>query len=186
MIGVANGEGFGQRELERYVLTLEISHREGIFVFRPVSELALVPRRLRIPERMRRARVGDGIGRLRIKMERRDLFLTVGLEPDRLAAFQGNRVAVSKSAHAAQRPEIMIERAVFLHQDDDVFHIPDGSGLAGRRCGECLGNRFRKGIGGNAGSGARPHHTQKLAAVRRHDPAFSCQLLWPSLICQVV
>jgi hypothetical protein len=39
--------------------------------------------------------------------------------------FHRDRKAIAKAAHAGQGAEVVIERAIFLHQDHDVFDIAD-------------------------------------------------------------
>src|SRR5581483_11970372 len=41
---------------------------------------------------------------------------------------QGNRVRVAEAAYAAQRPEVVVEGAVLLHEDDDVLDVLDAAG----------------------------------------------------------
>src|SRR5271154_5759571 len=48
---------------------------------------------------------------------------SVGLHENRVAVCEPNRTRVVKSANSAKGAESMIERAVFLHQDHDVFGI---------------------------------------------------------------
>ena len=58
-----------------------------------------------------------------------------GLVPDRFAGFERDGTRVSQATNAAHRAEVVVERAVLLHQDDDMLHILDGTLLA------CRGNR---------------------------------------------
>jgi hypothetical protein len=53
--------------------------------------------------------------------ERQHRRIAVGLGEDTATAAQGDRVRVAETAHAAQRPEVVVERAVLLHQED---HVP--------------------------------------------------------------
>src|SRR6516164_11789371 len=54
VICVAEGKGFGERELERQVVACVVAHRIGRLVLGPKAELALVPGRLRVGTRVRR------------------------------------------------------------------------------------------------------------------------------------
>jgi len=66
------------------------------------------------------------------------------LLPDAAPIGQGNGEAVAKAAHAFERAEVMVERSVLLHQDDDVLHILDGArGVVGRN-GQCTADAGRK------------------------------------------
>lgn len=57
-----------------------------------------------------------------------------------VAIRQRERNAISEAAGAAQSSKIMIERAVLLHEDDNVLHIHDGAGRCMRRNLERPGN----------------------------------------------
>ncbi len=52
---------------------------------------------------------------------------TIGLVPDWIAGGQRNGSWIGKAAHAIQSTEVMIEGAVLLHQDDDVFDVQDAA-----------------------------------------------------------
>lgn len=125
MIGVANGEGLGERELERNILAPVIAHRIVGLIFGPQAELALIPRRLCVGEAVRGARHLQRVGARGVEVKRRQFARAIVLEPDILAIGQRDRMAIAKAAYALHRPEIMVERTVFLHQDDDVAHILD-------------------------------------------------------------
>ena len=53
--------------------------------------------------------------------------ITIGLVPDRLAGRQKDGSRIGKAADTIQRAEVMIEGAVLLHQDDDVFDVEDAA-----------------------------------------------------------
>ena len=55
----------------------------------------------------------------------------VGLVPHRLATGQRHRVRIAEPAHAAHRAEVVVERAVLLHQHDDVLDVLDACGSRG-------------------------------------------------------
>src|ERR1700751_5790158 len=52
----------------------------------------------------------------------------IGLTKDAVAVGEVNGTRVTETANAAEGPEIVIERAVFLHQDDDMLDIFKRSG----------------------------------------------------------
>ena len=52
--------------------------------------------------------------------------------PYRFAAGQCHRAGVAEAPDTLQRPEVMIEGTVLLHEDDDVFDVLDGSAAARR------------------------------------------------------
>jgi hypothetical protein len=70
---------------------------------------------------------------VRVGPERQHVLGAVGLVPHRLAAGQRHRVPVAETAYPAQRSEVVVERPVLLHQDDDVLDVAQGSGTAVRR-----------------------------------------------------
>ena len=63
-----------------------------------------------------------------VRAERQHVAGAVRLVPDRLAGRQRDRPRIAEAAHAAQRAEVVVERAVLLHQDDDVLDVLDGAG----------------------------------------------------------
>src|SRR5260370_5546794 len=54
------------------------------------------------------------------------------LVPDALAPRLESGMRIAEDTHATQRPEVMVERAVLLHQDHDVLDIIDCPGADGR------------------------------------------------------
>src|SRR5262245_41348442 len=62
-----------------------------------------------------------------------------------------DRARVSIAANTTKRPEMMVEGAVLLHQDDDVLNIANRSGgvvcLYGRRLGDVRFERTRRDSG---------------------------------------
>ena len=86
----------------------------------------------------------------RVGMERQDVAIGVAgvrLVPDALAGRQLDRARIAEAAHAAQRAEVVIERAVLLHQEDDVLDVVDGAGAVIGRNGQRAGDARRKGGG---------------------------------------
>ena len=100
-------------------------------------------------------------------MERQHVTIRIArirLVPDALAGAQLDRPRVAESAHAAQRAEVMIERTILLHHDDNVFDVPEGAGpLIGRNRKRALDAR-----GKCAGSGGCRQKLKKGTAVCAH------------------
>ena len=48
---------------------------------------------------------------------------TIGLMPYRFAGRELHCARIREPANTSHHAEVMIERAVLLHQDDDVFHV---------------------------------------------------------------
>ena len=71
---------------------------------------------------------------------------TVGLLPDRIAIRQQHGTRIAEPADSSQGPEVVIEGTVFLHEDDDVFHI-------GKAPGAIVGGNFKR--ASNAGGERR-------------------------------
>ena len=138
VIGVAHGKGVRQRELERQVGRAVVAHGVIVLVGGPGVERAVVPGELRVRPGVGRARHAHLRERtLCIEVKRRDQRRcdarpVMPLEPDAaLLAVRrrhGNGKAVAEAAHARQSAEVVVERTVFLHQDDDVPDIHDGAG----------------------------------------------------------
>ncbi len=128
-IRIAHGEGIGQRELERGLGLHVVAHGLGLLVARPFGHAAAVPGVARIDPAVGRAAHALGVaGSLVQVVGQHGLAVLVGLLPDVAPARQGNGEAVAEAAHAGQRAEVVVERAVFLHDDDDVLHVHDRAG----------------------------------------------------------
>ncbi|CAB3875758.1 hypothetical protein LMG3410_03036 [Achromobacter aegrifaciens] len=176
VIGVADREGARHGVLEGHVLVREVRHRMVLLGGRPVAHAARVPGVLRVGPGVRRAGHAHGFeGLARIQMEGQDrarrafIGFVVVLRPDgamaRVGAIRhGYGKAVAKPAYAGQRAEVMIERAVLLHEDHDVFHVADRA-RAPRR-----GDRERAADGGGqqgqgaAGAGQRRAAAEKITS----------------------
>ncbi len=182
VIGVADRERLGQRELERDVVAAVVAHRVGRLVLRPEAQLALVPGRLRVGERVRRRRQQQRVRLLLVQMERRDLAGAVGLEPGRLAALQRDREAVAETAHAAQGAEVVVEAAVLLHQDHDVLDVLDRPGLHLGRDGQRLEDARRKHTERRRRAGGLGATAQEVTPARR----FIHHVSWGSVRSEVV
>ena len=127
MIGVTNRKGFRQGELIWHVRAAVMAHGELGLEFGPEAELPLVPGRLRVTKAVRCYRHTQGAGGCSIQMVRRNFADAIGLIPGRLAALQGNGMAVAKSPNAFEGPEILVKTAVLHHQDHDMANILDRS-----------------------------------------------------------
>ncbi|KAG1468217.1 hypothetical protein G6F57_012689 [Rhizopus arrhizus] len=162
VIGVADREGVGQRELERQVAALEVAHRVILLGLRPLPHAAVVPGALRIGPGVRgafHAHVAEVRGG--IQRERRDRALAagVGLQPQAAGAATGlqcsgrRNEAIAEATHARQGAEVVIERAGFLHHHHDVLQVFEAARLRGRgnRCGPGDAWQQRGKAGGNAG-----------------------------------
>lgn len=128
MIGVAQGEGFGQGKLEGQLMPTVITHRGRRFVGWPGAHAAAVPGSLLIHPRVRRAAHPLGIATFAVQMVRQHQSIFPLLLPDVTVVGQRNGYAIAKAAYAGQRAEVMVEGTVFLHQDHHVFDIVDGAG----------------------------------------------------------
>ena len=157
MVSITNGECFRKSELERDIFSLIVTHGILRLKLRPEAKLSLVPSRLRIRERVRRPRDTKPAGDLGVKMKRRDLPDSVGLMPDRFAALQRNRMAVPKASHSLHSSKVVIKRAIFLHQNDNVLDVFDGAGFGEGRNGE-----------GSADAGGQSRNAATALADRRN------------------
>src|SRR5262249_6131439 len=82
-----------------------------------------------------------------------------------------DRAGIGKAADAAKRPEMMVERAVLLHQNHDVLNVANRSGAVVCLDGRGLGNvRFER----TRGDGGHTRQLQEFAAVHlAHEVPFS-------------
>ncbi|MNU98850.1 hypothetical protein D3C71_889710 [compost metagenome] len=163
VVAVAQREGVGQRELVGQLGLLKVAHGlgvrrgAGLLVPDPLVGAAAVPGVLAVVPVVRRA--GDALcvalGLVQVVGQHgRTRF--VGLLPDVATARQRNGEAVAETTHAHERAEVVVERTVLLHQDDDVLDVLDGAGLVvggnGQRAADAR-REGREGEGGRAGGG---------------------------------
>jgi hypothetical protein len=81
-------------------------------------------------------------------MEGKDgVVAAVGLIPDGVSVGEGDGARVAEAANATKSSEVVIEGAVLLHHEDDVFDIVDGAGAV------VGGNRQRASDARGEGSG---------------------------------
>jgi hypothetical protein len=172
VVVVAQREGLGQRPLERHFRGVVVAHRQQVLDVRPLVHAAVVPGGLRVGPAVRRAaralRVAlvlvEAVGRVR--GGRRGL--GVGLVKDGLAVGRGHGKAVAVAAHALEGAEVAVERTVLLHQQHDVLHVLDGTGLVVSGNGQRAANAGRK-SGQRGGCNARAGGAlKKLATCRGH------------------
>ncbi len=158
-ICIAYGEGVGQRELERGFGLRVVTHGLWLLVARPFGHAAAVPGVARILPAVGRAVHALGVaGGLVQVVGQYGLAVLVGLLPDAAPARQGNGEAVAEAAHADERAEVVVERAVFLHEYDDVLDVLDRAGapVGGNGQGAADAGREqtqRRGTGRGAGGG---------------------------------
>jgi hypothetical protein len=145
VIGIADGKSVGQCVVKRDIRTGEMGHGHGALGRYPLIVFAIVPgamgrgpvvgkvfKELQ-PERSSGRMKGQSI-----------TAVGIGLIKDRIAGRQSNGSRIGKAAHTIQRTEVMIERPVLLHQDDDVLDVRDAASLVGRAHRQCFGNTRRK------------------------------------------
>ena len=149
VVGVADREGVGQRVVERDVAAGEVRHRRRALVAGPTGRSCRRSRR-RAWWSSRAARSSQELQAevRRAGMEGQHVLLPpLGWYQTGLPDGQRDGARVAEAAHAAQRAEVVIERAVLLHQDDDVLDVVDRAGaIVG-------GNRERPGDAGGEGCG---------------------------------
>ncbi|OMP13437.1 hypothetical protein COLO4_01693 [Corchorus olitorius] len=167
VIGVADGESVGQRVVERNVLARQVRHRRGALVRDPAIVTAAVDGKVRVVPAVRQVlqELQAQIGRARA--ERQHFTHATGhrLMPDALAARQRDGARIAIPAHATQRAEVMVERAVFLHEDHDVLHVFDRAVrvMGGNR--QRLANAFGHRAHGCGGSSQLGSGTEKTTAT---------------------
>src|SRR5262249_36537664 len=89
-----------------------------------------------------------------------------------------DRARIGIAADTTKRPEMMVERAVLLHQDDDVLNVANRSGgvvgLDSRRLGDACVERTRR-------DGGHTRQLQKFTAIHlAHDASVSSNV-WKTL-----
>jgi hypothetical protein len=113
-------------------------------------------------------RVDGRVGR--VVAERSDglrLILLPRLEPYRQPIGKRHGEAVVITSHTAQMSKVMIERAIFLHEHNDMLYVVDraGNGVGFDR--KRLTDRVRKERRCSAGTGQASRNFQKIAAALR-------------------
>jgi hypothetical protein len=134
---VTDRERVGQRVVERDVGTGVVTERQrrgGVIALGgalgrqpPVIPAAVAGVGLVGPAVWQRPHPGD-LRSVDVEAERQvALAGGVGLRPDRQAVGQRDRPRVVEPADTAERAERVVERAVLLHENDDVFCVEDGA-----------------------------------------------------------
>ena len=91
----------------------------------------------------------------------------VRLVPHRISRGKLDRARIAESAHAAHGAEVVVERAVLLHQNDDVLDVGDGAGAVVGGDGQRALDAGPEG----GGEAPRAEQLQEGAAISggRHD-----------------
>ena len=165
VVGVADREGVGERVMERDVVARQVGHRRRALGGDPAVVLALVPGGVGAGPVVRQV-LDEGEAEVRlVRPERQGVALrAAGLMEHRLARREGRGARIGEAAHPVQRPEIMIESPVLLHQDHDVLDIGDGAGGVVRRNGKRPADALRH----HAGHGTGGEELEKAASIVLH------------------
>ena len=136
VVVVADRERVGQRVLVRQVLASVVGHRLDALVGHPLVVAPAVPGRMPVVPAVRRVGQEHLADVRHLGPERQEYVVAVRLVPDRVAGGQRHRTGVAEAAYPAQRAEVVVERPVLLHQEDDVLDVLDRPVLVvGRDCG---------------------------------------------------
>ena len=175
---IANRERIGERVVERNVLAVVIAERErlarvvlvaGGLHLEPAVVPAVIARERLVDPAVRQAADPRRLCVLDVQAERRVGFARgIRLEPDRIAVRQRDRARIVEAAHAAQRAVAVIERAVLLHEDDDMLRVEKGAARRGID-GQRPRNRSRDRPGHTAPRREQRRLLQKIA-TRIHGP----------------
>jgi uncharacterized protein YdeI (BOF family) len=86
-------------------------------------------------------------------MEGQDVVVAaVGLVPDGVAGGESDGAGVAEAADAAESAEVMIEGAILLHHENDVFDVVDGTGAVVGGDTESTSDAGGEGSGGGSGA----------------------------------
>jgi hypothetical protein len=150
VVGVTHGEGVSQRVVEGQIVAPHVRHarrglgRQPLIPITAVEHLVgAVPGVVQVLDEGER-QVAN------VRPEGRDHGGAVGLEPDGLAAGEDHRMGVAEAAHPAHHPEVVIERAVLLHEHHDVLDVPERASPVVRRNGESPRDAVGQQRGGDA------------------------------------
>jgi hypothetical protein len=112
--------------MERNVAAIDEGHRLDVALGRdPAVIVAVVPGVVLVRPVVRHVVRELEAQERRRWVERQQRAGAVRLLEHRVAGGQGHRARIAEAADAAQRTEIMVERPILLHQDDDVLHVLD-------------------------------------------------------------
>src|SRR5277367_1470290 len=179
MVGIANREGLRQRELEGNVRARVVTHDIGtVLTIRltvsrePAIHLSAIPCRVLYGPGVAGRRNLLRAGRERVQMEGQQIPVRihgVRLVEDGTAGGELQGLGIVETAHTGQGPEVVIERPVFLHEDNDVFDIAERAAL-GLRLGESALHigRHQRGCrrGGNTGCAFQKPATSGKRRIR--------------------
>lgn len=161
MVGVADGEGVREGEVEGDVLAGQVRHGRGAFGGHPPVVLAAVVGLLTVGPGVRQALQELHAEVVGVRVEGQELLAVLLLVPDRFAVAEGDRAGVAEAADASQGAEVVVEGAVLLHEDDDVLDVLDRPGAVVRRQG---GGALDAGGQGAEGRGG-PRELEKATPV---------------------
>jgi len=162
-LGCSHGEGVGQRVLIRQILPGVICHRRHTLVRHPLIEAPFVPRAMTVGPAVRWIGQERLTEILHVGTERQQVAVAVGLKPHRFSRRQLHRPRIREPTHAAHRAEVVIERPVLLHQEDDVLDVGDAPAAVVRRNAERLAEIQRH----HRRQCGRADQLQECATVRR-------------------
>ncbi|MCO4699117.1 hypothetical protein LRR80_05209 [Streptomyces sp. RO-S4] len=135
VVGVADGEGVGEGEVEGDVLAGQVRHGRGALGGHPPVVLAAVVSLLTVRPGVRQALQELHAEVVGVRVEGQELLSVLLLVPDRFAVAEADRAGVAEAADASQGAEVVVEGAVLLHEDDDVLDVLDRPGAVVRRQG---------------------------------------------------
>jgi hypothetical protein len=145
VIGVADGESVGERVVKRDIGAGEVGHGHGTLARHPLVVFPTVPGALGRPPVVGKVFEDLQAERSSGRMKGQDITaLAIGLIKDRTAGRQGNGSWIGEAAYTIQRTEVMIERPVLLHEDDDVFDVRDAATLVRHAYRQCPCDTRRK------------------------------------------
>jgi hypothetical protein len=148
-------------------------------VARPLAHDPVAPGRVGVREAVRRTgnahqlEVSAGVEAKGSDDVRRAAGRAVVLEPyglsgDAVGVRHRNGEAIAEAAHAVQRAEVVIERAVLLHQHDDVLDVLDRSGPTVRSDRQRFANGGGKHAEGETSSGRSRGPAQEVTTIGCH------------------
>jgi hypothetical protein len=109
MVGVADGERVGEREVIRDVLAGQMRHGGRALAGHPLVVLAQIPGGVRAGPVVRQVLQKLQPQIRRVRMKRRHRAGAARLRPHRVSRGERDRARVAEAPHAPQRPEVMIE-----------------------------------------------------------------------------
>jgi hypothetical protein len=151
VVAVADGEGVGERVLERDLVPGEVAHRLFGLGRHPVVPQPAVPGRVVTDPAVVEVAV-DLVGEVAGEEVAEVGAALVGLGENAGPVRVGEDLLVAEPPDPAERPEVVIEGAILLHEDHHVRHVADGPAPA-------------RGQGGAAVRGAEPRSLEETASA---------------------